>query len=397
MRARSASHYARAVRGMPQITASGGPGRALFVHVIGDADDALRLAPLYVALEASGAVAQVALSVEPGPAAALWREILDELGPNLSGDGCVHQWPRLAQADTAASLLAAEMALPQLGPAVVLVGGSSDAALGWALAAAKLRMPVASVEAGLRDFDWGSAAEINRVLLDTIADSLFAPTREAADNLAREGVEAGRVHHAGPTVVDVVRKLYRKAGVLAAWQRLGVERGAYVLAMLDEIGDTGADDERIARTTESLAALARRLPVILALDGPGRTRLAAMGDLHRLTESGVRCVPAGSYLTSLSLKWGAGAVVTDAGIVQDETTALGVPCFTLRSNSERTVTVTHGTNVLLGRDARDVADLAELARERVDAAIPSWDGRAARRIARSLVATYALLPVRRAS
>ena len=109
------------------------------------------------------------------------------------------------------------------------------------------------------------------------------------------------------------------------------------------------------------------------------------------------CVPAGSYLALLSLKWGAGAVVTDAGIVQDETTALGVPCFTLRSSTERTATVTHGTNVLLGRDARDVAYLADLARERVPAAIPSWDGRAARRIARTLVATYALVPVRRVS
>ena len=366
------------------------------MHVIGDAADALRLAPLYAALEATGAVEQIALSVEPGAVAGLWRELLDELRPSRSGGADLHEWPRLAQADTAASLLTAEIALPQLRPAVVIVGGPSDAALGWALAAAKLRVPVASAEAGLRDYDWGCAAEINRVLLDTIADSLYAPTRDAAANLVREGIDAGRVHHAGPTVVDAVRRLSRKAGALAAWRGLGIQRGAYVLAVLDELGDAGAEDERIARTTESLAALARRLPVVLPLDHRGRARLAAMGDLHRLSEAGVRCVPSGSYLSSLSLKWGAGAVVTDAGVVQDETTALGVACFTLRASSERTVTVTHGTNVLLGRDARDVADLAVLAREPVPAAIPKWDGRAARRIARSLVSSYALVPVRRA-
>ena len=397
LRACSASHYSRAVRGPPQTTASRASGRSLFAHVIGDADDALRLAPLYASLEATGAVAQVAVSVEPGAVAARWRHLHEELRSNVSGDADVHGWPRLSQGGTAASLLTAEIALPQLRPAVVVVGGPSDDALGWALAAAKLRVPVATVEAGLRDYDWGSAAEINRVLLDTIADSLYTPTREAADNLVREGVDTSRVHHAGPTVIDAVRRLSRKAGALAAWRGLGIERGAYVLVVLAELGDAGVEDERIARTTESLAALARRLPVVLPLDDRGRARLAAMGDLRRLDEAGVRCVPSGSYLATLSLKWGAGAVVTDAGIVQDETTALGVPCFTLRATSERTATLTHGTNILLGRDARGIVELAVLAREMVPAAIPRWDGRAAQRIARSLVSSYALTPVRRAS
>jgi UDP-N-acetylglucosamine 2-epimerase (non-hydrolysing) len=387
------------VPGTPEFTPSGPPGRSRFVHVIGDEDDALRLAPLFVALEASGAIEQTAVAVEPCPAAALWRSLLEELRPGPAAAAAVQEWPRLAPADTAASLLTGESALPQLRPAVVIVGGPSDAALGWALAAAKLRVPVAGVEAGLRDYDWGGAGEINRVLLDTIADSLFTPTRDAVDNLVREGIEPARVHHAGPTVIDVVRRLARKAGALAAWRRLGLERGSYVLAVLGELDDD-ADDERIARTTESLAALARTAPVVLPLGDRGRGRLTAMGDLHRLQRAGVRCVTSGTYLSALSLKVGAGAVVTDVGTVQDEMTALGVACFTLRATSERMVTVTQGTNVLLGRDARDVADLAEcavLAREPVPAAIPRWDGRAAERIARSLVAAYALVPVRRAS
>jgi UDP-N-acetylglucosamine 2-epimerase (non-hydrolysing) len=367
------------------------------VHVIGEPDDVPRLAPVFAALHETGAVAQVVASVEAGPAPALWRELAAELCPRGVADADVKEWPRLAGPETAASLLAAEAALPELDPAVVLIGGASDSALGWALAAAKSRVPVANVEAGLRDYDWGGAGEINRVLLDTIADSLYAPTLEAVDNLVREGIDAGRIHHAGPATIDAVRRLSRKARRLAAWSELGLRRGSYVLALLDELGHAGADDERVARTTESLAALARRLPVVLPLDDRARRRLVSMGDLHRLTEVGVRCVPTGSYLASLSLKCGAGAVVTDAGPVQDETTALGVACFTLRPASERMVTVTHGTNVLLGGDARDLAELAAPAREPVPCVIPKWDGRAARRIARSLVSSYALVPARRAS
>jgi UDP-N-acetylglucosamine 2-epimerase (non-hydrolysing) len=385
------------VKGTAQSTAGGPAGRSVVVHVVGEPHDVPRLAPVFAALHDGGAVAQVVAFAEAGPAPALWRELLTELCPRGASEASFREWPRHSGPETAASLLAAGTALPELDPAVVLLGGASDAALGWALAAAKARVPVANVEAGLRDFDWGGGGEVNRVLMDTIADSLFAPTLEAAGNLVRAGVDEGRVHHTGPAAIDAVRRLARRARRMAAWRELDLEPGAYVLAVLDELGHAGADDERVARTTESLAALARRLPVVLALDDHARDRLVSMGDLHRLTEVGVRCVPTGSYLTALSLKCGAGAVVTDAGPVQDETSALGVACFTLRAATERMVTVTHGTNVLLGPDARDLAELAVPPHEPVPCAIPRWDGRAARRIARSLVSSYALVPARRAS
>jgi UDP-N-acetylglucosamine 2-epimerase (non-hydrolysing) len=386
------------VRGTPQSTAGDPAGRSVVVHVIGAADDVPRIAPVIAALHETGAVTQVVASVHDGPAPALWRELVTLLCPHGTAETEIREGPAPAGPETAASLLAAGTALPELDPAVVVVAGASDAALGWALAAAKAQIPVANVEAGLRDYDWGGAAEINRVLLDTIADSHYAPTPAAAGNLLREGIDAGRVHHAGPAAIDPVRRLAPEARRLAAWRELGLERGAYVLVLLDELGLAGADDERIARTTESLAALARELPVVLGLDEHACGRLVSMGDLHRLTEVGVRCAARGSsYLTSLSLKCGAGAVVTDAGLVQDETTALGVACFTLRAATERMVTVTHGTNVLLGADARELAELAVPAHEPVPCAIPKWDGRAARRIARSLVSSYALVPARRAS
>jgi UDP-N-acetylglucosamine 2-epimerase (non-hydrolysing) len=309
----------------------------------------------------------------------------------------VREFPRTAGPDTAASLTAAEAALPDLQPAAVLVGGASDVALGWALAAAKQRLPVVAIVSGLRDYDWSSSAEINRRLVDTLADTLFVPTAEAAGTLAREGLDVGRIHHVGSTPVDVVRRLVRQASERAAWLSLGLERGAYVLAVLDGLSAPGTEDEPIARMTESLAALARRHAVVVTLDGRACDRLAAMGDLHRLTDAGVRIITAPGYVTGLSLKSGAGAVVTDSGIVQDETSALGVACSTLRAATERMVTVTHGTNHLLGVDPQEIAELVPARRGPVPSAIPRWDGRAAQRIARTLVAAYALAPVRRAS
>jgi len=367
------------------------------VHFIGGPDDAVRLAPVFAALAGTGAVQQKAVADDPGPVAALWRELVRAICPRRDVDMALHEVPRPDGPDTAASLTAASRALPELAPAVVLVGGASDKVLGWALAAAKLGLPVANVEAGLRDYDWGSAAEINRALVDTLADTLFAPSPEAVAVLAREGIDPRRIHHTGPTSVDAVRRLSARAARITAPAVLGIERGAYVLAVLDGLGAPDARDEPIARTTESLAGLARRHPVVLTLDRRGAERLAAMGDLHRLTAAGVRIATAPGYVAGLALKSGAGAVVTDSGLVQDETSALGVACFTLRAATERMVTLTHGTNHLLGTDPRELAELAPVGREPVPCAIPRWDGRAAERVARALVAAYALAPARRAS
>ena len=136
---------------------------------------------------------------------------------------------------------------------------------------------------------------------------------------------------------------------------------------------------------------------MLTLDRRGGERLTAMGDLHRLTAAGVRIATAPGYVGSLALKCHAGAVVTDSGLVQDETSVLGVACLTLRAATERTITLTHGTNRLLGTDPREIAEIAPAGREPVPCAIPRWDGRAAQRVAKALVAAYALAPARRAS
>jgi UDP-N-acetylglucosamine 2-epimerase (non-hydrolysing) len=166
-------------------------------------------------------------------------------------------------------------------------------------------------------------------------------------------------------------------------------RRRYVLVTLHRPGNVD-DDERLARIVEGLAGLARRIPVIFPLHPRTRERLKPMGDAHRLLAAGVLCGPPLGYLDFVSLQWGAGAVVTDSGTVQEEASALGVRCYTLRPSTERPITLTHGTNSLLA-DPRDLAEVRPAPGAPTPSAIPLWDGRAAQRIADALVANYALV------
>jgi UDP-N-acetylglucosamine 2-epimerase (non-hydrolysing) len=278
--------------------------------------------------------------------------------------------------------------LAELRPAGVLLAGASNSALGCALAATKQGIPVARVEAGLRERDWSVGEEVNRTLLDTMADTLFAPTAQAAEDLQGEGAGAGRVHVVGSTAVDSLRRAERSAAQRATWLRFGAERGRYVLVTLHRPANVD-DDERLARIVEGLAGLARRVPVIFPLHPRTRERLKPMGDAHRLLAAGVLCGPPLAYLDFVSLQWGAGAVVTDSGTVQEEASTLGVRCYTLRASTERAITLTHGTNTLLA-DPRDLADVRPSG-ARTPSVIPLWDGRAAQRVADALVANYALV------
>jgi UDP-N-acetylglucosamine 2-epimerase (non-hydrolysing) len=242
----------------------------------------------------------------------------------------------------------------------------------------------------LREHDWSAPEEVNRILLDTMADTLYAPTEQSAANLRGEGAGAGRVHLVGSTAVDSLRRAERRAVERATWERFGAERGAYVLVTLHRPANVD-DDERLARIVEALAALADRVPVIFPLHPRTRQRLKPMGDAHRLLAAGVLCGPPLGYIDFLSLQAGAGAIVTDSGTIQEESSALGVSCYTLRSSTERAITLTHGTNALLGLDPRDLADVRVASAPPTPCAIPLWDGRAGERVADGLVANYALV------
>ena len=367
----------------------GADARPLVAHVIATRPDAVKLAPVHAALAARGVFRQVVVHTGQHTDPALTSEIFEDLG--LPGpDHVLATGPGTHGAQTARALAAGEALLAELQPAAIVVAGAANTTLGVVLAASKLAVPVARVEAGLRESDWSSGEEVNRILLDTMADTLFAPTAEAAGRLEAEGAGAGGVHLVGSTAVDSLRWAERAAAERVTWRRFGAERGSYVLVTLHRPANVD-DDERLARIVEALAGLARHVPVIFPLHPRTRERLKPMGDAHRLLAAGVLCGPPLGYLDFLSLQSGAGAIVTDSGTVQEESSALGVRCYTLRACTERTITLTHGTNVLLGDDPRDLTDVRLAAGPPTPCAIPLWDGRASARIADALVANYALV------
>ena len=233
-------------------------------------------------------------------------------------------------------------------PDVVLVYGDTNSTLAGALAAAQARIPVAHVEAGMRSFDRAMPEELNRVVTDHVSDLLLVPSRNAADNLAREGIPAGAVQVVGDVMVDVARLLAPRAraddGPL---QDAGVRAGEYVLVTAHRAG-TVDDPQRLERLVELLLAV--ELPVVLPLHPRTRTRLQAAGLLPRL-EAGVTLLPPLGPLAFAALLTRARAVLTDSGGVQKEAYLAGVPCVTLRDSTEWVETVQAGWNVLVDLDA----------------------------------------------
>jgi UDP-N-acetylglucosamine 2-epimerase (non-hydrolysing) len=291
-------------------------------------------------------------------------------------------------------LAALERILLDERPSLVVLAGDFDATLAAALAAAKLGVPVAHLEAGLRSWDWASGEEINRVLTDRLSDVLFLQSPEAEDNLRAEGIPDGRTHYVGSTMVDWLRRCAPAARRRAAWRRLGLAPHEYVLVVLHRRA-TVDGPERTARLAEALKRLARRAPVVVGLVPRTAAELAATGVTGSRSTAALRCVGPLGFIDFVSMATAAGAIVTDSGSVQEEASALGVPCFTLRDTTERAVTLTHGTNTLLGDDPAELAEVSPSRRPPTPCAIPGWDGHASERVAAVLEANFALRGGRR--
>jgi UDP-N-acetylglucosamine 2-epimerase (non-hydrolysing) len=261
-------------------------------------------------------------------------------------------------------------------PDIVIVSGDVNSTLGAALVAAKAHVPLAHVEAGLRSYDRTMPEEVNRIVADEFSEHLFAHSEEAIENLAKEGIEGeGRVHLVGNTMIDslvAMEERFRARGAAAAQ---GLEPGGYVLVTLHR--PALVDGQLLAPAMERLAELAAELPVLFPAHPRTRSHMDGLA-----TAPGLHVVEPVGYLDFLSLEADAAAVLTDSGGVQEETTYLGVPCFTLRSTTERPVTVRAGTNTLLGLDPARIADiLPALAAAPATAPEPPplWDGHAAER------------------
>jgi UDP-N-acetylglucosamine 2-epimerase (non-hydrolysing) len=267
-------------------------------------------------------------------------------------------------------------------PDLVIVPGDVNSTLAAALTAAKMGIPVAHVESGLRSFDMTMPEEVNRIVADRFASYLFLHSEEATENLRAEGIAAERMHMVGNTMIDTLVALedrFRAAGTAA---KLGVEPGSYALVTLHR--PALVDGPLLPETVAQLAALAREMPVVFPVHPRTRKMMEAVEAEH----PGLSLIEPLGYLDFLSLLADAGAVLTDSGGIQEETTYLGIPCFTLRDNTERPVTVSAGTNTLLGLDPAAIAGIPAALASRSAAPSeppPLWDGHAAERIADVIV------------
>ena len=262
-------------------------------------------------------------------------------------------------------------------PDLVIVPGDVNSTLAAAITAAKSQIPLAHLESGLRSFDRTMPEELNRIVADQLSDQLFLHSDEAVANLRAEGIAEERMHFVGNTMIDTLVALEGRFRSLDVARRLSVEPGSFVLVTLHR--PALVDGPLLPHAMTELSALASEMPVVFPVHP--RTRKMIEGDV---ASPGLMLTEPLGYLDFLSLMADARAVLTDSGGIQEETTYLGVPCFTLRDNTERPVTIRAGTNALLGLEPAAIATIPAALAERPASPPeppPLWDGHAAERVA----------------
>lgn len=280
-----------------------------------------------------------------------------------------------------------EPALDDVAPAAVLVVGDVNSTIACALVAAKKGVPVIHVEAGLRSFDRAMPEEINRVLTDQLSDLLFTTEESGRANLLKEGIGEERIHFVGNVMIDTLRlnlpRAVPAARIAADAGRAGFADNGYAVLTLHR--PSNVDDASVLqRLLETAAQISLRTPVIFPLHPRTRATIERFGLAHLLDRPQMLLLPPQGYLEMLGLMMDAKVVLTDSGGIQEETTALGTPCITLRHNTERPITVDEGTNTIAGNEpARILAAYEEVMTGGGKAGrVPHfWDGRAAERIA----------------
>jgi len=353
--------------------------RKLVFHIVGARPNYMKVAPVWAALEQLGSVEQQLVHTGQH----YDREINDVFFDELPLPKPHHQLNVGSGShgeQTARALVELEQLFIDLRPDLVIVPGDVNCTLAAALAAAKLQIAVCHLEAGLRSFDTTLPEEHNRRLTDHLSSLLLTHSEDANMNLVDEGIDPTKLAFVGNTMIDTLLANVEKARELQAWRELGLENRGYVLVTLHRpalVDDPGL----MRRTLRGLEEIAHEFPVVFPVHPRTRERLNELV----VRESRIRLVPPLSYTNFLSLQTGAAAVVTvtgRSGGVQEETTVLGIPCFTLRDNTERPVTVTHGTNVVLGLSPERLKDVPELLRKARRGVVPPfWDGLAGRRAA----------------
>ncbi len=347
------------------------------VHVTGARPNFPKAAPVIRALEARG-VRQVLVHTgqhyDPVMSEVFFQQLgLPEPDVNLGvGSGThAHQ--------TAKVMTALEDMFIESRPALVIVYGDVNSTVAASLVCAKLGIKVAHVEAGLRSFDRTMPEEVNRVVTDSLADLHFTTSADANVHLGAEGIDEHRIHFVGNPMIDTLLANLSLFDAEAARASLGLESSPYVVATLHRPGNVD-DPEQASAIVKALHGVAEQVRVVIPLHPRGR---AAFEKAGLFDHEAVTVIEPLGYVEFIGLVRGSSAVITDSGGVQEETTMLGVPCLTLRPNTERPVTISHGTNQLVDHTTLVAALVSALDTEREADAVtpPLWDGKAGERIA----------------
>lgn len=352
------------------------------LHVVGARPNFMKVAPVHRALAVDAGMRQTLLHTGQHYDANMSDVFFQQLGipqPDVNlgvGSGS-------SNAQTARVMLALEPVLHEQQPDLVLVYGDVNSTVAAAMVCARLLIPIGHVEAGLRSGDRTMPEEINRLLTDQLANILFTPSEDGNRNLAREGIDAQKVYLVGNVMIDTLIRLLPAAESIPP-----VMDGPYVLVTLHR--PSNVDSPAIlGRLMQTLHSISQRIPVIFPVHPRTRQRLM---DLRLSTpdEDRLRLMEPVGYIDFLALQRRAALVITDSGGVQEETTWLGVPCLTVRENTERPVTVEVGTNRLVGQDMERLhAEVSAILDGRtVKGSLPPlWDGSAGERIARIIAAS----------
>lgn len=348
------------------------------LHVVGARPNFMKAAPVYRALASRGHKQVLVHTGQHYDAmmSDVFFTVLEIPAPDESlnaGSGSHAQ-------QTAAIMSRFEPVVLAHKPDIVLVYGDVNSTVAAALVCAKLGIRVGHVESGLRSFDRGMPEEINRLVTDQLADILFTPSLDGDENLAREGISKEKIFLVGNVMIDTLIQFLPKADSVFPSLKQSLSLDAYGLVTLHRPSNVD-EEETFLPMLRALKSLSEQLPLIFPVHP--RTQQKWSSQLEDCAP-GIRIIAPLGYLEFLALQKNAAVVITDSGGIQEETTYLGTPCLTLRENTERPITVTIGTNVLIGRDwqlLKTEFQRAIAGRDKKAPMVPLWDGKASERIA----------------
>ncbi len=356
------------------------------LHVVGARPNFMKVAPVHAAFREHHIIRQTLVHTGQHYDANL-SDIFFEQLQIPRPDVCLDVGSGSHAAQTAEVMIRFEKTILEMQPDLVLVYGDINSTVAATLVCAKLGTRVAHVEAGLRSFDRSMPEEINRLVTDQLADLLLIPSEEATANLLREGIAPEKIHFVGNVMIDTLHMLLPQAR-MPNIPGLGDQFAMVTLHRPSNVDEPAM----LGRIMETLIELSQKLQIVFPVHPRTKSRIANLG--YQFDESDrIFAVPPIGYLECLALQQRATVVVTDSGGLQEETTALGIPCLTVRENTERPVTVSHGTNTLVGTDMillKSEVDRILVGKGKVGGIPPLWDGRASQRIADVVLNEFAV-------